>query len=82
MISLYFAVHSGYTLVWILMTKVLPKDYRCSCGELLFRAEMVRSVVEVKCKRCGAVRVFGDTGGTDGFISFTFVTGTDKYKKK
>lgn len=81
MISLSFEVHSRFTLVGILMTQVPFKDYKCSCGKLLFRAEPLRSPVEVKCKRCGAVRVYGAKDDTSGFISFTFVTSDKKNGK-
>ncbi len=35
-------------------------EYRCACGKLLFKGLMLVSVVEIKCKRCGAVRIFRD----------------------
>ncbi|MGB3988481.1 MAG: hypothetical protein WBK67_02185 [Minisyncoccales bacterium] len=33
-------------------------EYRCDCGKLLFKGALASSVVEVKCKRCGKIKVF------------------------
>ena len=30
-------------------------EYRCKCGKLLFKGLVVLGVVEVKCRRCGAL---------------------------
>lgn len=35
-------------------------EYRCSCRRLLFKGMLVRSRVEIKCRRCGGITVFGD----------------------
>jgi phage FluMu protein Com len=35
-------------------------EYRCACGKLLFRGLLLLSVVEVKCKRCGTLKLFRD----------------------
>lgn len=35
-------------------------EYRCACGKLLFRGFILVSVIEIKCKRCGAVQTFRD----------------------
>ena len=32
-------------------------EYRCSCGKLLFKGALLLCVVEVKCRRCGAVHL-------------------------
>lgn len=45
------------------------KEYRCACGKLLFKGLLIFSVVEIKCKRCGSVRVF-DEQGKDDPVSF------------
>lgn len=33
------------------------KEYRCPCGKLLFKGLILVSVIEIKCKRCGATRL-------------------------
>lgn len=35
-------------------------EYRCTCGKLLFKGFILISVVEIKCKRCGATKTFKD----------------------
>lgn len=49
---------------------LLFKEYRCTCGKLLFRGALFCSAVEIKCKRCSAVLIFGDTPDTP--YTFTF----------
>lgn len=34
-------------------------EYRCDCGRLLFKGVLVQAQVEVKCRRCGALVLFG-----------------------
>ncbi len=36
------------------------KEYRCVCGKLLFKGTLLFSVIEVKCKRCGMLKIFGE----------------------
>ncbi len=37
-------------------------DYRCqSCNKLLFKGNIEKGVVEVKCDKCGTVNVAGAT---------------------
>jgi CheY-like chemotaxis protein len=31
-------------------------EYRCTCGKLLFKGILQFSTIEIKCKRCGALR--------------------------
>lgn len=31
-------------------------EYRCTCGKLLFKGMLQFSTIEIKCKRCGALR--------------------------
>lgn len=33
-------------------------EYRCKCGKLLFRGCLVIGSVEIKCKRCGKIKLF------------------------
>ncbi len=40
-------------------------EYRCACGKLLFRGLLLLSVVEVKCKRCGTLKLFRDPSFTN-----------------
>ena len=35
-------------------------EHRCTCGKLLFKGILLGSVVEIKCRRCGALLVVGD----------------------
>lgn len=35
------------------------REYRCTCGKLLFRGLIGNSIVEVKCRRCNKVSSFG-----------------------
>ncbi len=32
-------------------------EYRCTCGKLLFKGVLFFSSIEIKCKRCGEIRV-------------------------
>lgn len=50
-------------------------EYRCACGKLLFKGLMLISVVEIKCKRCGATKIFRDD--TRGIRSFMLVVDCD-----
>lgn len=34
------------------------KEYRCVCGKLLFKSPMFSGSIEIKCRRCGRVRLF------------------------
>ena len=34
-------------------------EYRCVCGKLLFRALVLLSIIEIKCKRCNMVSTIG-----------------------
>lgn len=34
------------------------KEFRCPCGKLLFKGNLLGSVVEIKCKKCGRVQLF------------------------
>lgn len=44
-------------------------DYRCDCGKLLFKGSLLSCELEIKCKRCGAVRIFrGDARGIRSFM--------------
>ena len=42
------------------------KEYRCSCGKMLFKAQLFLSVVEIKCKKCGSISCFGGTQSNIG----------------
>lgn len=35
-------------------------EYRCTCESLLFKGFVVGSLVEIKCRRCGKLNVFGE----------------------
>ena len=37
------------------MEKIPLREYRCKCGKLLFKGLLFLGVVEIKCKRCGAL---------------------------
>lgn len=41
------------------------KEYRCTCGKLLFKGLILLSVIEIKCKRCGTVRLIRETNSED-----------------
>lgn len=41
------------------MSSSLFREYRCTCGKLLFKGLLCQCVVEVKCRRCGALRTWG-----------------------
>lgn len=41
------------------MSSMLLTEYRCPCGKLLFKGLVCLSIVEVKCRRCGAVTTWG-----------------------
>ena len=41
------------------MIPVTLKEYRCSCGKLLFKGLLGASIVEIKCKRCNNITSFG-----------------------
>lgn len=46
-------------------------EYRCTCGRLLFKGTVRTFGVEIKCRRCGAIRAFGtqaDEAGRYGFV--------------
>ena len=43
-------------------TTTSSQEYRCSCGKLLFKGDVVKGCVEIKCKRCGMMRVITGTG--------------------
>ncbi len=45
------------------------KEYRCTCGKLLFKGHIVLSVIEIKCKRCGTVCLVREP--TTGFIGLS-----------
>jgi len=50
------------------------KEYRCTCGKLLFKGHIVLSVIEIKCKRCGTVRLIRETNsGESGSFSFAII---------
>lgn len=52
-------------------------EYRCACGKLLFRGLLLFSIVEVKCKRCGAVKQFKDNTSFRVPISFVLTIHED-----
>ena len=33
-------------------------EYRCNCGKLLFKGDLKKCRVEIKCKRCSQIKVF------------------------
>lgn len=39
-------------------TTTLVQEYRCVCGKLLFKGMLVSCNLEIKCKRCGAIKAF------------------------
>lgn len=51
------------------------KEYRCTCGKLLFRGALFCSTVEIKCKRCGSVMMYqmDSSAIARRFLSFTLV---------
>lgn len=38
------------------MSPTILKEYRCSCGRLLFKAFLFFAIVEVKCRRCSEIQ--------------------------
>lgn len=40
------------------MSTQLSEEYRCNCGKLLFKSPGFSGCVEVKCRRCGRIKVF------------------------
>lgn len=47
------------------------KEYRCTCGKLLFKGLLLLSVLEIKCKRCNTVRLIRElNGGIIGSTAF------------
>jgi len=40
-------------------------EYRCDCGRLLFKGELLKCLVEIKCKKCGKIKTI--TYGLDDF---------------
>lgn len=50
-------------------------EYRCVCGKLLFKGLLLSCKLEIKCKRCGAVKIF--RSDTRGIRSFMFVVDGD-----
>jgi hypothetical protein len=39
------------------METSILRDYRCDCGKLLFRGMLLTCQIEIKCKRCGAIKI-------------------------
>lgn len=39
------------------METTILKDYRCDCGKLLLRGMLLTCQIEIKCKRCGMIKV-------------------------
>lgn len=56
---------------------VILNEYRCACGKLLFRGLLLLSIVEVKCKRCGAVKQFKEDTSLRVPISFVLTIHED-----
>lgn len=52
------------------MEKIQLEEYRCPCGKLLFKGLIVVSLVEVKCKRCSEISIFGDIKNSKSPFSF------------
>jgi phage FluMu protein Com len=52
------------------------KEYRCSCGKLLFKGLLGTSIVEIKCKRCNNISSFGDMKSDK--IQIPFMIAVDK----
>jgi|GEM_PF-2737690 len=51
------------------MTEQL-RDYRClTCNKLLFKGNLVDSIVEIKCKGCKQINIFANKDGKDDFRS-------------
>jgi nitrogen-specific signal transduction histidine kinase len=42
-------------------------EYRCTCGRLLFKGLLLVGTVEVKCKKCGRITSFENTGNEFSF---------------
>lgn len=40
------------------MENLRLKEYRCTCGKLLFKGFLADAVIEIKCKRCEKVSLF------------------------
>jgi len=38
-------------------------EYRCDCGKLLFKGTLVDCKIEIKCKRCGEIKLINFIGG-------------------
>lgn len=34
------------------------REYRCSCGKLLFKGALGMGSIEIKCRRCSQIRRF------------------------
>lgn len=34
------------------------QEYRCDCGKLLFKSPHFTGYIEIKCRRCGQIKVF------------------------
>lgn len=45
------------------------KEFRCECGKLLFKAAELLGIIEIKCKRCGQVRMLSIIKETSTVIS-------------
>jgi PAS domain S-box-containing protein len=52
------------------MEKINLEEYRCPCGKLLFKGIVLKSFVEIKCKRCGEIISFGDLLKSEAPFSF------------
>lgn len=52
-------------------------DYHCTCGKLLCKGALFLSVVEVKCRRCGAINMFREARVNEKHtLSFTLCIDT------
>jgi len=38
------------------------QEYRCACGKLLFKGNLISATVEVKCKHCRGISSFLGAG--------------------
>lgn len=52
-------------------------EYRCHCDSLLFKGFVVGSLVEIKCRRCGRLNVFGEQLSPSETKYFVVVYGDD-----
>lgn len=43
-------------------TKNSLYEYRCTCGKLLCKGNLIKGVVEIKCRHCREIMKFSEIG--------------------